>query len=108
MPGHPALKEADFQKRVVQYAQRRLWLVAHFPRANPEGRWRTAVAADARGYPDLTMTRAERLVIAELKGEKGRLRPEQERWIERLQQVPGIEVYVWRPADWDEIVALLS
>lgn len=104
----PDLKEADFQKRVVQYAQRRLWLVAHFPRANPEGRWRTAVAADAKGYPDLTMTRDRRMVIAELKGTKGRMRPEQERWIERLLLVPGIEVYVWKPADWDEIVRLLA
>jgi hypothetical protein len=104
---HPKLTEADFQKRVVQYAQRRLWLVAHFPRANPEGRWRTAVAADAKGYPDLTMARDDRLVVAELKGAKGRLRPEQERWIERLGRT-GVEVYVWKPADWDEIVALLA
>lgn len=105
---HPNLKEADFQKRVVQYAQRRLWLVAHTPRANPEGRWRTPVSADAKGEPDLRMVRDDRLVYAELKSQKGRLRPDQERWIERLLLVPGIEVYVWRPADWDEIVRLLA
>jgi hypothetical protein len=32
----------------------------------------------------------------------------QEQWLALLRQVPGIEVYVWRPSDWDTIVDALG
>lgn len=106
------MDEAAWQARVVKYAQKLGWLVAHFPRTNPEGRWRTAVAADAKGYPDLTMVRGSRLIFAELKSDRGRLRPEQRVWLDRLGQAAlaryGFEVYEWRPRDWHEVQRLLA
>lgn len=101
------MTEAAFQKRVIEYAMRCGWWVAHFPRANPEGRWRTPVSANAKGYVDCTLVRGPALIFAELKAEKGRLRPEQKVWIEKLMAT-GNEVYVWRPSDWPEIERRLS
>ena len=48
-----------------------------------------------------------RLVFAELKREGGKLTPEQEKWIGLLRLVPGVETFVWRPADWPSIVEIL-
>lgn len=106
------MNEAAWQARVIACAQRLGWRVAHFPRVNPEGRWRTAVAADAKGYPDLTMLRGSRLIFAELKTDKGRLRPDQRAWIEQLCHASamsyGFEVYLWRPRDWHDVQRLLA
>ena len=59
------------------------------------------------GFPDEVLVRAPRLIFAELKSETGRLRPEQETWLEALRAVPGLEVYMWRPADMDAIAEVL-
>jgi hypothetical protein len=53
------------------------------------------------------LVRGERLLFAELKREKGKLSAEQEAWLEDLRRVPGVEVYVWRPGDMDEIAQVL-
>lgn len=57
------------------------------------------------GYPDLTLAHVEqgRLVFAELKTERGRLRPAQVVWLGILRSVArdrGLEVYEWRPSHW--------
>jgi hypothetical protein len=59
------------------------------------------------GFPDEVLVRPPRIIFAELKSASGRLKPEQEAWLEALQQVPGVEIFVWRPGDMDEIVAVL-
>ena len=41
-------------------------------------------------------------------GTKGVLIREQEAWLETLGQIPGVEVYVWRPADLAEALAILA
>lgn len=58
------------------------------------------------GFPDCCLVRGERLIFAELKSTKGRTSPAQAEWLERLRGC-GIEVYLWRPADLDEIIAKL-
>ncbi|WP_051914610.1 VRR-NUC domain-containing protein [Thermorudis peleae] len=61
------------------------------------------------GFPDLVLAKPGRpLILTELKTERGKLSPAQEAWLAVLQQVPGIIVRVWRPSDWDEIVAALQ
>lgn len=67
-----------------------------------------AVGSD-RGFPDLVMLnpRTGRLVIAELKGPRGRLHPEQLAWLDDWHTVKGAEVYVWKSGQEDEIVAVL-
>jgi hypothetical protein len=54
------------------------------------------------GFPDFVLVRDGRIVFAELKSNAGTVRPEQAAWIERLREC-GIEVYVWKPRDWEEI-----
>jgi hypothetical protein len=59
------------------------------------------------GFPDEVLLRPPRLIFAELKSERGKLRAEQEAWLAELRHVPGIEVYEWRPEDMDAIAEVL-
>jgi hypothetical protein len=100
--------EREFQKAVIDLARTAGWLVAHFrPAQAQSGRWLTAMQGDV-GFPDLVASRGNRVLFAELKGQKGKLASDQATWVESLRQNPGIEVYVWRPSDWDDIAARLT
>lgn len=59
------------------------------------------------GFPDLCMVRDGRLIFAELKSERGKVSAAQQEWLDALAKVDGIEVYVWRPSQQDEVIALL-
>jgi len=61
-----------------------------------------------RGWPDLALVRPPRLILAELKTAKGKVSESQERWAELLKACPGVEYYLWRPADIDEVAAILQ
>ena len=93
------LLERDFQKQVVHLFQL--------------GGWGTYSVPDSRrasmsGYPDLTMWSPDgRLIFAELKREKGRVRPEQIVTLSELARCVD-EVYLWYPSDLDEIVKLVK
>ena len=50
-----------------------------------------------RGWPDVVLLRDGRLILAELKSERGKLTPDQARWLWELRRVPGLEVRIWRP-----------
>jgi hypothetical protein len=60
------------------------------------------------GFPDLCLARGGRLIFAELKTEKGKVSPSQAEWLDALDQVPGVEAYLWRPSDWNLIVETLA
>lgn len=63
-----------------------------------------------RGWPDLAMVRGgdrPRFVLAELKSEKGKLTPSQERWLGLLAEA-GVECHAWWPRDWETIVEVLT
>jgi len=51
------------------------------------------------GWPDLALVRPPRLILAELKSQKGKLRESQIHWLDLLGRCEGFEVYLWRPAD---------
>jgi VRR-NUC domain len=59
------------------------------------------------GFPDEVLVRPPRIIFAELKSANGRLKREQEAWLEAMRQVPGVEVFVSRPDDLDEILKVL-
>lgn len=84
------LLEKDLQRQIVALAKMLNWTVYH-PLLS---KW------SEKGWPDLSMVRGERLVFAELKGEKGRVTEHQQRWLDALSAVAGVKVYVWRPSDW--------
>ena len=64
--------------------------------------------ARKRGHPDLEIVRDGVLVYAELKSEKGRIRPEQQETIDALQQVKFVYADIFRPSDRDELESLLK
>lgn len=97
--GAPPISEAELQRGVIELAQALGWRVAHFRPARTEEGWRTAVSADGKGYPDLTLVRGTRCLVVELKAARGRVHPEQQIWLEAFARTP-VEVYLWRPADW--------
>lgn len=52
----------------------------------------------APGWPDEVLCRPPRLVIAELKGTRGRLSGPQRKWLDLLRRCGGVEAYLWGPA----------
>jgi hypothetical protein len=99
--------EAAFQQQVLNLATLYDWATYHPPDNRPSGRT-GRVQRVVAGFPDLTLVRDEALLFAELKKENGRVSPAQTRWLTLLAKVPGVETYIWRPSDWDEIQARLS
>ena len=100
-------REKDFQAAIIELATLLGWRVFH--------------VYDSRrseaGYPDLTLVRdghgergettPSRLIFAELKTDRGRVRPEQREWLAALAGVPGVLACVWRPRDFAAIQAAL-
>jgi VRR-NUC domain len=89
------MTEAQFQAAIIDLARLLGYRVAHFRPAKTAHGWRTPVAADGVGYPDLTLARPGRLVFAEIKAAGGKLRPEQQAWLAVLA-ASGAEVYTWQ------------
>lgn len=96
----PPLSEAAFQRQVVQLARLLKWRVYHTLDSR----------GSAAGFPDLVMVRNGRLVFAELKAQTGRVRAEQYEWLADLGGVKAanVGVYLWRPADLQEIAEALA
>jgi hypothetical protein len=111
--------ESAFQRQVIEYAQLRGWRVAHFRSVlvqHKDGRastWQTPVQADGAGFPDLIMVRDGRLIVAELKAERGEMTAEQVAWMEAfatlsLDSDGGCEPHLWCPSDWPIIEKVLA
>lgn len=111
------MSERAFQASVLDYAERLNWKTAHFHDSRREVRRRDGskqIIGDkaAAGFPDLVLVRADRLIFAELKREKGKLSDNQAEWLSILggveQVVPeNVEVWIWRPSDWPQIEEVL-
>lgn len=90
------MTERDWQAEVVKLAQLLGWKKAYH-------------TYDSRrshsGFPDLVLVR-DRVVFVELKSTSGKLSPAQAEWILALGKA-NAEVYVARPDDLDELVAVL-
>lgn len=90
------MTEAELQRAVFDLARRYGWVIFHTPDSR---------RVTARGCPDLICIneRQSRLLFAELKTTKGRLRPEQVFWIDVLKAA-NVEVHVWRPEDLQSVI----
>lgn len=93
----PDTSEATFQRSIIGLAEMYGWLVYH----THDSRRSEA------GFPDLTMARGDRLILAELKTKDGRMSDAQKTWRAAIENGPA-EYYLWRPADLEEIVATLG
>jgi hypothetical protein len=103
------MPEEDFAKVILGVAKDCGWRTAHFRPARTAKGWRTAVAGDGKGFPDLILIRKRpaRIIVAELKSGTGRTTPEQAEWLDAFEAV-GIEQYTWVPADWPDIFRILT
>jgi protein-disulfide isomerase-like protein with CxxC motif len=105
------LNEKQLQQAVIETAHVYKWRVAHFrpARVMRGGKeiYETPVAADGKGFPDLVLVRNGKMMFIELKSRNGRTSPQQDDWLKDLTEVSNtaydgvVEVYVWRPADWE-------
>jgi hypothetical protein len=74
-------------------------------------RWRTfhpwLSIRSERGWPDLALVRPPRLVLAELKTDHGKVTLPQQEWLDLLGACSGVEVHLWRPSDFNDLVEVL-
>jgi hypothetical protein len=93
------MSEFEFQKLVEELATRLNWLCFH----DNDSRRNNA------GFPDCVFAHPTRAVViyAELKTERGRLSHAQTVWRDALV-LSGARWYLWRPSDYDEVVATLK
>lgn len=112
------MTERDFQRTVLELAELSGWETMHCRTSMQQGRYLTATTGTmAKGWPDLLLVHRSRqkLLIIELKSDRGRLTPDQSRVLSLLHDIfegPGrrewATVYVWRPKDWPTIEATLT
>jgi hypothetical protein len=92
----PWITEKQWQANVETIARLHGWMAYH--------------TFDSRksspGFPDLVMLRGPRLVVAELKTERGRVGLAQRRWLDAFRR-SGAEVFVWRPSDIQAVERVL-
>lgn len=105
--------------RVVRTAQEILWWsmnekawTASVVKTAVEFGWEryhpwTSIHSPA-GFPDEVLVRPPRLVFAELKSMAGTVSAKQQKWIGLLAQIPGVEMYVWRPCDQEQVDRVLA
>ncbi len=93
-----AMTEAELQALVVDAADLGGWLVYH---THDSRRSRP-------GFPDLVMVRGDELIMVELKSAKGRIRPDQQAWIDALSKIDKLTVAIVRPAEADWLVRRLT
>jgi len=87
------MTEAQLLTNVRQMAKLGGWLQFHD----------TDSRRNSPGLPDLVLLHPEtgQLLFAELKSQTGRIRPEQQQWIDALHR-GGHTVRVWRPEQWTD------
>lgn len=93
-----SISETDWQERVETESALLGWWSWHDndPRRNRSG------------WPDLVLVRPPRILFVELKTENGRLSSRQRVVLGMLARCPGVEVYVWRPSDEDDVRRILT
>lgn len=91
------VSEAEWQTRVVDFAEANGWQVYHTHSS----------IGSQKGFPDLVMVRVPTVAYAELKREDGTATPEQVVWADKLRR-SGQVVYLWRPSHWPVVQQVLG
>ena len=91
------MREADFQRQVVDLAKMYGWDVV----------WTWNSLHSPKGWPDLFMVRGERIVAAELKV-NAELTYEQRDWLRLLARTGKAEAFCWKPDCWFQIEQVLG
>lgn len=99
------VSEQAFQQQVVELARVCRWRTMHVRRTVGRGRtWTTSTSVT--GWPDLAIWRPGQFLLVELKSDTGKVTPDQQRVLSSLCAA-GVDVRVWRPKDWEQIVETL-
>jgi len=93
------MSEADFQKRVTDYATLRGWRWVHIRPARTAHGWTVPYDGD-HGLPDLILSRRSRVLLVELKSARGTATADQLAWLAAL----GEHGRLWTPAHWDDVL----
>ncbi len=102
------ISEKAFTAQVIALLRWHKWRCAHFrPGMTKRGRWVTAVSGDGVGFPDIFALRHNRRLMCELKTATGKVTPDQSLWLAAAKDA-DIEIYIWRPADIEEIERILK
>lgn len=104
--------EQAFLEQMIDLAHLLGWKVVHFRPGMTKSGWRTPVAGDAAGFPDLLLVKEfdneATLLAVEVKSERGKLSGQQKEWLEIMSKVTKVYSFVWKPKDFEDIVALLK
>ena len=100
------ISEADFSRLVEDLLNTFGWQWCHFRPAKTDKGWRTALSGH-QGFPDYIAVEGNRLLFIELKSEKGKVSKAQLEWLEALRKAT-LEVYVWKPSDYEKVLDILS
>jgi hypothetical protein len=90
---YASLPEHAWQSEVEELLRRGGWEYIHL---------RDSRRQCAIGWPDLFAVKGDKAIAIELKTQRGRVTPEQARWLALLRDA-GIPTYVWRPTQIDEV-----
>ncbi len=103
------VRERDFQRAIVELAQRLGWRIMHISestkRVRRGGRYITVPDPLCQGWPDLVLVHehAKVTLFRELKTNAGTLTDPQREWLAALDAA-GHDADVWRPRDWDTVI----
>ena len=101
--------ESAFQKYICRYAEEHRWRWLHIESRAGRNQKNGAKGPLGKGWPDLILVRDHRMVAAELKTQEApRVKTEQTAILEIIGDVPGVEVYVWRPSDLAQMMQVLA
>ena len=105
---HRSLTEKQYQKQITDLATMYGWRWAHFHDSRKQVKPGVFVGdTDAAGFPDLYLIRPPEMVVVEVKKELGKTTDIQEEWLADFR-ASGIDAYVSRPSNFDEIKARLT
>lgn len=91
------MSEREFQRQVTALARLTGWACYHTYDSR----------RSHKGFPDLVLVKPPAILFAELKTDRGHVRPEQALWLDLLRAC-GLDARLWRPAMWPEIERTLK
>lgn len=101
------MRERDFARQVETMLDYYGWIWKHDETAQrPGGGFATAFRG-LKGFPDYIAVRGTRIVVAEIKSDKGKATKEQLRWLAAFEETGKAEAYLWKPADLSTIAEVL-
>lgn len=114
-------RESDYDQTIIDMSHAYGWRCVHFRpgmtsrfRINKKGEskpvWTTPVSGDAAGFPDWMFFKpGEKPIFIEFKVGRNKPSPEQEEWLDLLNEVPGIQSgLLILPDDLDRLEELLK